>query len=107
MNCENHGEHDRRIAETESRLDIVEAVISELQIGAAAKDEKIKSIFAMLSDIKAMLKDYTVEMKSSMLRLAEDIERLKGRPTRFYDGAISSVIAALIGAAIVYFIGGQ
>lgn len=107
MNCDNHEDCTRRIESTESRLDIVETAIAELQIGAAAKDEKIKSIFAMLTDIKTMLKDYTVEMKSSMSRLADDIEKLKGRPTRFYDGAISAAISALIGAAIVYFLGGR
>ena len=107
MNCENHEDCTRRINDTESRMDIIEAVMSELQIGAAAKDEQIKSIFAMLAEIKGMLKDYTMEMKASMFRLAEDIERIKGRPTRLYDGILGTVIAAIIGGAIMYFIGGR
>jgi hypothetical protein len=88
-------------------MDIIEAVMSELQIGAAAKDEQIKSIFVMLAEIKAMLKEYTCEMKTSMFRLAEDIDRIKGRPTKLYDGIAGTIIAAIIGGAIMYFIGGK
>ena len=104
MACENHAELIRRLAEHDTRLDVLEASIQALQIGAAAKDEQIKTVFVILAEIKQMLKDYTIEMKGAILRLSNDIETMKGRPGRFFDGAVTAAIAAIVGAIVMYAI---
>lgn len=107
MECEKHEDVTRRIDDHAARLDIIESAIGVLQTGSAAKEEQIKTIFAMLGEIKQMLRDYTIEMKTSMGRLADDIEKIKGRPTRFIDGAVSAGIAALMGALVMFILGGR
>jgi hypothetical protein len=104
MACENHAELIRRLAEHDTRMDLMEAAIQSLQIGAAAKDEQIKTVFNILGEIKQMLKDYTVEMKGAIVRLSNDIEAMKSRPGKFVDSAIAAGIAATIGAIIGYIV---
>ncbi|MBA4274034.1 MAG: hypothetical protein C0436_00110 [Alphaproteobacteria bacterium] len=104
--CQLHDDIARRLAEAEQRLDDLESEMKLVQVGAAAKDEQIKTIFSVLAEIKQMLKEYTVEMKSAINRLASDIEMVKGRPGRFADGALSAGIAAIVGAAVMYMIRG-
>ena len=96
----------RRLEDLEARTTSLESDIQLLQVGAAAKDEQIKTIFSVLAEIKQMLREYTIEMKGSIDRLSKDIEKVKERPGRFADGALSSAIAAIIGAAVMYFIQG-
>lgn len=96
----------RRIEAIEDRVESLETDVQLLQVGAAAKDEQIKTVFSVLAEIKQMLKEYTTEMKDSINRLAADIEVVKARPGRFADGALSSGIAAIVGAAIMYLIQG-
>lgn len=104
--CQLHDDISRRLSEAESRLDDLELEMKAVQVGAAAKDEQIKTVFVILAEIKQMLKDYTVEMKGAISRLATDIEMVKGRPGRFADGALSAGIAAIVGAAVMYMIRG-
>lgn len=104
--CQLHDDIARRLLEAESRLDSCELDIRSLHVGAAAKDEQVKTIFAVLAEIKQMLKDYTGEMKDALRTLATDIETMKGRPGRFMDGAVSAGIAAIVGAMVVYLIKG-
>ena len=102
--CQLHDDISRRLADAESRLDTIDAAINTLQISAAAKEEQVKTIFVILAEIKQMLKDYTGEMKTSINRLATDIENIKGRPGKFADGMLASLLAALIGATVMYFV---
>jgi len=104
MACENHAELVRRLDAQDLRLDGIETTIQSLQIGAAAKDEQIKTVFVVLAEIKQMLKDYTIEMKGALLRLSSDIETMKGRPGRFFDGAVTAAIAAIVGALVMWAI---
>ena len=104
--CQLHDDISRRLSEAESRLDSIDVSISNLQISAAAKEEQVKTIFVILAEIKQMLKDYTVEMKTSINRLASDIENIKGRPAKFADGMLAAVLAAIAGAAVMFFLKG-
>lgn len=104
MPCENHEEIIRRLSEHDTRLDSIEITMQKVQIGCAAKDEQIKTIFIILAEIKQMLKDYTVEMKLAITALAKDVETMKGRPGRFFDGAVTAAIAAIVGAVVMYAI---
>ena len=104
--CQLHDDISRRLSEAESRLDSIDVSISNLQISAAAKEEQVKTIFVILAEIKQMLKDYTSEMKTSINRLAADIENIKGRPGKFADGLLAAVLAAIAGAAVMFFLKG-
>ena len=104
--CPLHDDIARRLADSEARLDDAEIAISNLQISAAAKDEQVKTIFVVLAEIKQMLKDYTIEMKTSINRLAVDIENIKGRPGKFADGMLAAFLSAAVGAAVMYFLKG-
>jgi hypothetical protein len=104
--CQLHDDISRRLLEVESRLDTIDVSISNLQISAAAKEEQVKTIFVILAEIKQMLKDYTSEMKTSINRLASDIENIKGRPAKFADGMLAAVLAAIAGAAVMFFLKG-
>lgn len=104
--CASHPDCTRRIEDIDARLDSLENDVKLLQVGAAAKDEQIKTVFSVLAEIKQMLKDYTVDMKDAINRLAADIELVKARPGRFADGALSAGIAAIVGAVIGYMVKG-
>jgi hypothetical protein len=101
--CQLHDDISRRLADAETRLDTIDAAINTLQISAAAKDEQVKTIFIILAEIKQMLKDYTADMKYSINRLATDIENIKGRPGKFADGMLTTLLAAVIGAVVMFY----
>ena len=103
MACENHEDLLRRLEVHDSRLDAVEGTIQNLQIGSAAKDEQIKTVFVILAEIKQMLKDYTTEMKTAMVNFSIELDKLKGRPGRFFDGAVTAAIGAIIGMFVTLF----
>lgn len=104
--CTSHDDCARRIDAIETDVEFLKSEVRDLQIGATAKDEQIKTVFNVLAEIKQMLREYTIEMKGALSRLSDDIETVKARPGRFADGALSAGIAAIIGAAVMYFIRG-
>ena len=91
---------DDRIKELESR-------VGYLETNDAASDEKIKTIFTMLTRIETLLKEYTQEMKTSMKELATELDTVKNKPARSWDSMVNAIIAAFAGAAVIYFIGGR
>ena len=91
---------DDRIKELESR-------VGYLETNDAASDEKIKTIFTMLTRIETLLKEYTTEMKESMKELGKELDNVKSRPARSWDTLVNALIAAIAGAAIIFFMGGR
>ena len=91
---------DDRIKELESR-------VAYLETNDAASDEKIKTIFTMLTRIETLLERYTQEMKASMKELTLELDTIKQRPAKNWDSLINAIIAAIAGAAVIYFIGGR
>ena len=91
---------DDRIKELESR-------VGYLETNDAASGEKIKTIFTMLTRIETLLERYTQEMKASMKELTLELDTIKQRPTKNWDALINAIIAAIAGAAVIYFIGGR
>ena len=91
---------DDRIKELESR-------VGYLETNDAASDEKIKTIFTMLTRIETLLERYTQEMKASMKELTLELDTIKQRPAKNWDSLINAIIAAIAGAAVIYFIGGR
>lgn len=98
------GDHERRIRELE---DAVQAI----QIQMSASDEKTKTIFKVLDEVKALLEKYTTEMRKAMMDLAasfntrmdtleKDVKDLQGRPGRKWDTAAQAVIVAIIGVIV-------
>ena len=104
--CVYHDELSRRLADLEVRVDDAEIAMRTLEVEGAAKTEQLKTVFTVLAEIKAMLKEYTERMEKSIIRLAGDIETLKGRPGRFADGALLAFITAGIGAVMGWLIRG-
>lgn len=103
--CASHDDCNRRMDDMEKAMEALTADVNILKIESAAKGEQIKTVFSVLAEIKQMLKDYTVEMKEAITRLSLDIEFVKGRPGRFADGALSSIISSIIAAIIGVVIG--
>lgn len=100
MDCPHHEEIKRRIANLEERVE-------ELQLNSATKDVEMKTVFKVLAEIKDMLKEYTSEMKTALSAFKIELDELRMKPSRFVDGAVSSLISLLLGAVVMYFIKGQ
>lgn len=101
-NCPNHSDMARRIGELEKRMDDAEGKIGTLSEVSVRGEEQIKTVFRILNEIKDMLQNYTDRMEKRIDRLASDLEGVKMRPARFWDGAVAAIVAAIIGAVIGY-----
>lgn len=97
-------EHERRIRELEEQ-------VQEVQITLSASEEKTKTIFKVLDEVKVLLEKYTTEMRKAMMDLAtafntrmdnleKDVKDLQGRSGRKWDTAAQAAITAIIGVMV-------
>lgn len=102
-------EHERRIRDLEEQ-------VQEMQIVLSASEEKTKTIFKVLDEVKVLLEKYTTEMRKAMLDLAaafntrmdsleKDVKDLQGRPARKWDTMVQTAIVAVVTLLIGYLWG--
>ena len=77
------GDRDK---EFDERLDCLEKEVKTLQIMQATNDERMKTIFNMVAEIKQMI-----------ATLQKEVETIKAKPTRLWDGAMLAIIASVVG----------
>jgi len=83
----------------ENRQDTFEIELEAIKISHAGSSEQIRTIFNMISEIKAMLTQYTRDM-------TDRLRAIEGRGGKFFDGAVGTLITALIMGAVGFIIGG-
>jgi len=102
MDCSRHEDIERRFGDIEARMDAAEAKIGLLEGANIRGEEQIKTVFRILGEIKELLQTYTERMEKRIDRLAEDIERVKMKPARMFDGFVMAAISAAAGAFIMW-----
>lgn len=100
-------DHERRIRELEEQ-------VQELRVAQSASDEKTRTIFKVLDEVKVLLEKYTTEMRKAMMDLSasfnmrmdtleKDVKDLQGRSGRKWDSMIQGAITVIVGIIIGYF----
>lgn len=108
--------HTYQLNDHERRLRDLEEQVQEMQIVLSASEEKTKTIFKVLDEVKALLEKYTTEMRKAMMDLAvafntrmdtleKDVKELQGRPARKWDAMVQGAITAVVGLLIGYLWG--
>lgn len=108
--------HTYQLNDHERRLRDLEEQVQEMQIVLSASEEKTKTIFKVLDEVKALLEKYTTEMRKAMMDLAtafntrmdtleKDVKELQGRPARKWDAMVQGAITAIVGLLIGYLWG--
>lgn len=102
--CPMHDVFRNDINDLYDKMEHLSKEVSDLREGAAGSREQLKTIFAMLERIEAMLRDYTIEMKATIHSVGDELEAVKSRPTRLWDGAVMALIAAAAGAIVTLLV---
>lgn len=108
--------HTYQLSDHERRLRDLEDQVQEMQIVLSASEEKTKTIFKVLDEVKVLLEKYTTEMRKAMMDLAtafntrmdtleKDVKELQGRPARKWDAMVQGAITAIVGLLIGYLWG--
>lgn len=106
--------HTYQLSDHERRLRDLEDQVQEMQIVLSASEEKTKTIFKVLDEVKVLLEKYTTEMRKAMMDLAtafntrmdtleKDVKELQGRSGRKWDSMIQGAITVIVGIIIGYF----
>jgi len=99
MACEQHNDLIRRIEKTEIRLDDVELNLEALKLSDTRSSEQIKMIFKILEKLEQTVEKGFKDTK-------EEIDKIKMRPGRYFDGAITALIAGVMGYIAAKILGG-
>ena len=110
------GTHAYQLDEHERRIRELEDAVTTIQIQMSAADEKTKTIFKVLDEVKVLLEKYTTEMRKAMLDLGaafntrmdtleKDVKELQGRPARKWDTIVQTTIVAVVTLMIGYLWG--
>lgn len=105
--------HEFLFKDLEARLSKNEEAVAELLLWRAANEEKTKTIFQMLSELKVIMENYTKEMRESLLGLAakmearfiimdKDIKEANNAPAKRRDMWIEKIGTFIIAAIITY-----
>lgn len=108
--------HTYQLNDHERRLRDLEDQVQEMQIVLSASEEKTKTIFKVLDEVKVLLEKYTTEMRKAMMDLAtafntrmdtleKDVKELQGRPARKWDAMVQGAITAIVGLLVGYLWG--
>lgn len=100
-------DHERRIRELEEQ-------VQDILVAQSASDEKTRTIFKVLDEVKVLLEKYTTEMRKAMLDLGiafntrmdtleKDVKDLQGRSGRKWDTMVQGALTVLIGLVLGYF----
>ena len=94
MQCEAHPSCEKQINDLITDVESLNKRLREVETSAALYDDRIKRIFDDIDDLKRLIGN-----------ISDKLDTIAQRPGRRWDGLIDKGIAALVGAAVAYFIG--
>ena len=94
MQCEAHPSCEKQINDLIADVASLNKRLREVETSAALYDDRIKRIFDDVDDLKRLISN-----------ISDKLDTIAQRPGRRWDGLIDKGIAALVGAAVAYFIG--
>lgn len=94
MQCEAHPNCEKQINDLISDMESMNKRLREVETSAALYDDRIKRIFDDIDDLKRLIGN-----------ISDKLDTIAQRPGRRWDGLIDKGIAAMVGAAVAYFIG--
>ena len=94
MQCEAHPNCEKQISDLITDVESLNKRLREVETSAALYDDRIKRIFDDIDDLKRLISN-----------ISDKLDTIAQRPGRRWDGLIDKGIAALVGAAVAYFIG--
>ena len=94
MQCEAHPNCEKQINDLITDVESLNKRLREVETSAALYDDRIKRIFDDIDDLKRLISN-----------ISDKLDTIAQRPGRRWDGLIDKGIAALVGAAVAYFIG--
>ena len=105
--------HEYLFENIEKRLVLMEAVITDVEKWRAANDEKTKTIFTMISEVKDMLEAYTIRMERALHNLAaqmearflvmdKEIKEAANAPSKRRDAWLEKIGTFIIAAVITF-----
>ena len=94
MQCETHPSCEKQINDLITDVESLNKRLREVETSAALYDDRIKRIFDDIDDLKRLIGN-----------ISDKLDTIAQRPGRRWDGLIDNGIAALVGAAVAYFIG--
>jgi chromosome segregation ATPase len=118
-NCADHRansllirQHEERLDELNRRLDEAMKEIATLRENARGSMEQLKTLFYAVERIEAMLKDYTVEMRTALTAISTsltselktihaEIDEIKARDGSKWDKIVNAIINWMVPAALV------
>ena len=94
MKCDTHSSHETQLEAMAEDISTLKAKVSALETSGALYGDRIQRIFEDIDDLKRLINN-----------ISDKIDTIAQRPGRKWDGLIDKGIAALVGAAVAYFIG--
>ena len=94
MQCEAHPGCEKQINDILSDVESLKERLRDVETSAALYDDRIKRIFDDIDDLKRLIGN-----------ISDKLDAIAQRPGRRWDGLIDKGIAAMVGAAVAYFIG--
>lgn len=94
MQCEAHPNCEKQINDLIADVELINKRLRKVETSAALYDDRINRIFDDIDDLKRLISN-----------ISDKLDTIAQRPGRRWDGLIDKGIAALVGAAVAYFIG--
>lgn len=107
--------HSFILQDLQDRLQVAEAKIQSMENWQSASDEKTKTVFTVLAELKEMMRQYTTEMREAIFQLAAKMEArfiaidkeivdTAGKPGKKAEGYIEKGITFGVGGVIAFLL---
>ncbi len=94
MQCDAHSSHETQLDAMAEDIATLKSKVAALETSGALYGDRIQRIFDDIDDLKRLINN-----------ISDKLDTIAQRPGRRWDGLIDKGIAALVGAAVAYFIG--
>lgn len=107
--------HEYVLKDHNTRLEELETAMKDIQAWKSANDEKTKTLFVMLAELKEMLQQYTSDMREAIANLTakmearfllidKDLNETKAKPDRKASAYIEKAMTFALGGIIAYLV---
>ncbi len=92
-----HGNLERRVSVLEAQMQTIRAELQDLQVDKAKLEEQMKAVLLALDEIKTLISSMVSELKTKLTKIEEELDKVKSRPMRIWDGMVITLLGLLLG----------
>ena len=92
-----HGNLERRVSVLEDQVRAIGNDLNNLRIDKTKLEEQMKTVLFSLEEIKSLISNMVSDLKSNLVKIEEELDKVKSRPMRIWDGMVITLLGLLLG----------